>query len=610
MGSTDVNPSIAWPLAGGLIIFVGLMVLRPRMTRCQQQLSGYVTRPRDDSIRHTLLALGSTILRVLPWPVLVLSLGAIFPAGGSIVEAGLREVCYALAVLLFVFQGARVLLEPGGIAGIHFGWTPQTITRAHHQAGWILRWWLPLALAAAFIHSITPDTGDAIVPRVALLGASLMLVIHLLRGQARHSGADGQRWYQGPRNWIRLALLGTFGFQAIANVLGLVFTVAVIWRTLFHTVWVGSFFLLLYAVLTRWLRVARRRLRLQERRAAKDETQVSIEGGTIEVEQADLGDISAETLQLVNMGVFVAAAAAMLLIWEPLLPAFDAFTRVTLWTSTAFVEGEAVVSEITLATLVRVLLLAGLTLFAAKKLPALVELVLRSRTGLSPSTRYTAGTLLNYVIVGAGIVAALSELGLQWSQLQWLVAALGVGIGFGLQEIVANFISGVIILFERPVRVGDIVTIGDKDGTVTKIRIRATTIRDWDGKELLVPNKEFITGRVVNWTLSDTQTRLVIPVGIAYGSDVDLAMKTLEDVIRSHTRVLMEPAPSVVFLGFGDNSLNLVGAASWRHRISSEDPLGVAHGDQRGLQRGWHRHRVPSARPAPRQREPDPNHAR
>ena len=133
----------------------------------------------------------------------------------------------------------------------------------------------------------------------------------------------------------------------------------------------------------------------------------------------------------------------------------------------------------------------------------------------------------SYVIVGTGIVAALATLGLKWSQLQWLVAALGVGIGFGLQEIIANFISGLIILFERPIRVGDVVTVGDKDGTVTKIRIRATTILDFDGKELLVPNKEFITGRLLNWTLSDSNVRLVIPVGIAYGSDVEEALRIL-----------------------------------------------------------------------------------
>jgi potassium efflux system protein len=111
-------------------------------------------------------------------------------------------------------------------------------------------------------------------------------------------------------------------------------------------------------------------------------------------------------------------------------------------------------------------ILASLTIYGARKLPALIDLVLRSRTSVSASARYTVSALVNYVIVGGGIVAGLSALGLQWSQLQWLVAALGVGIGFGLQEIIANFISGLIILFERPIRVGDFVSTGGSDGFV------------------------------------------------------------------------------------------------------------------------------------------------
>ena len=161
------------------------------------------------------------------------------------------------------------------------------------------------------------------------------------------------------------------------------------------------------------------------------------------------------------------------------------------------------------------------------------------------------------MIIGTGTVAAFSALGVQWSQLQWLVAALGVGIGFGLQEIIANFISGLIILFERPIRVGDVISTGGNDGVVTRIRIRATTICDWDGKELLVPNKEFITGRLLNWSLSDPKVRLVLPVGIAYGSDVELAIKTLYNIVGAHSRVVDDPPPQIVFESFGDNALML-----------------------------------------------------
>ena len=142
--------------------------------------------------------------------------------------------------------------------------------------------------------------------------------------------------------------------------------------------------------------------------------------------------------------------------------------------------------------------------------------------------------------------------------MQWLVAALGVGIGFGLQEIIANFISGLIILFERPIRVGDLVTVGDSSGEVIRIRIRATTIRDFDGKELLVPNKEFVTSRLLNWTLSNTDIRMSLEVGIAYGSDVRKAVAILEDIVANHEMILDKPEPDVLFREFGDNSLNLI----------------------------------------------------
>ncbi|KPJ90908.1 MAG: potassium transporter, partial [Gammaproteobacteria bacterium SG8_11] len=131
-------------------------------------------------------------------------------------------------------------------------------------------------------------------------------------------------------------------------------------------------------------------------------------------------------------------------------------------------------------------------------------------------------------------------------------------IGFGLQEIVANFISGIIILFERPIRVGDVVTVGDTTGQVTRIRIRATTIRNWDKQELLVPNKEFITGRLLNWSLSDQLNRIVVNVGVAYGSDVALALKLLHEAATENPKIVSDPKPIVTFEGFGDNSLNLV----------------------------------------------------
>ena len=185
-----------------------------------------------------------------------------------------------------------------------------------------------------------------------------------------------------------------------------------------------------------------------------------------------------------------------------------------------------------------------------------MEIAILQRLTLQPGSRYAINTLTRYIVVTIGLISVLNIIGWNWSQIQWLVAALSVGLGFGLQEIVANFVSGLIILFERPIRVGDTVTVGALSGKVSRVRIRATTITDWDRKEIIVPNKAFITEQVVNWTLADPITRVVVPVGISYGSDVELAQKVMEDTLHALPLVLDEPEPRVFFIGFGDSSLD------------------------------------------------------
>ncbi len=131
-----------------------------------------------------------------------------------------------------------------------------------------------------------------------------------------------------------------------------------------------------------------------------------------------------------------------------------------------------------------------------------------------------------------------------------------MGLGFGLQEIFANFISGLIILFERPVRIGDVVTIGNLSGTVSRIRIRATTITDFDRKDIIVPNKTFITGQLINWSLSDTVTRVTVKVGVGYGSDLEQVKALLYKAAQANPRVLKDPEPQVFFLNFGESTLD------------------------------------------------------
>ncbi|MGZ8904007.1 MAG: mechanosensitive ion channel domain-containing protein, partial [Methylobacter sp.] len=220
------------------------------------------------------------------------------------------------------------------------------------------------------------------------------------------------------------------------------------------------------------------------------------------------------------------------------------------------IDNQEISKPITLTNL----LLAGLYAFIAvvcvRNFSGIMELFVFRRWSIAPGSRYAVNQLAKYILITIGFIAVANELGGSWSKVQWLVAALSVGLGFGLQEIFANLVSGIILLFERPIRVGDVVTIGDISGKVSRIQMRATTLIDGDQKDLIVPNKTFITSQLVNWTLTDTITRVVIPIGIAYGSDVELAQKVIIDTVRSTPLVLAEPEPSAWFTGFGDSSLS------------------------------------------------------
>ncbi|WVM87761.1 mechanosensitive ion channel [Halopseudomonas pachastrellae] len=194
--------------------------------------------------------------------------------------------------------------------------------------------------------------------------------------------------------------------------------------------------------------------------------------------------------------------------------------------------GEAV--PISVGDILGALVTVILTLTLARNLPGLLEILVLSRLELRQGSSYAITTLLSYVIVGFGLVSVTVN---PWRQLgQAAVAGRRARccLGFGLQEIFANFISGLIILFERPVRIGDVVTIGPLSGTINRIRIRATTITDFDRKEIIVPNKNFVTEQIINWSLQDTITRVIIKVGVAYGSDVALVRKLLMQIAQNN----------------------------------------------------------------------------
>jgi small-conductance mechanosensitive channel len=201
-----------------------------------------------------------------------------------------------------------------------------------------------------------------------------------------------------------------------------------------------------------------------------------------------------------------------------------------------------------------------LTLWLAHLLSAFLRFALEEevypRIGLARGLSYALSSLLNYGVLTLGVMAGLAVLGLDLTKLTVLAGAFGVGIGFGLQSMVNNFVSGLILLFERPIHVGDTIEAGDILGNVRRIGIRASTVRTWQGAEIVVPNAQLITERVTNWTLSDRQRRIDLPVGVNYAANPKTVMDMLEAVARAHPRVLRQPAPQAFFTGFGDSSIN------------------------------------------------------
>ncbi|MDX2436849.1 MAG: mechanosensitive ion channel [Acidobacteriota bacterium] len=205
------------------------------------------------------------------------------------------------------------------------------------------------------------------------------------------------------------------------------------------------------------------------------------------------------------------------------------------------------------------LLIFGFTIWLSFKVAAFIEFMLNvdflPRVDLPKGVPETISRLTRYVVIAVGAVIASAAAGFDISKITIIIGALGVGIGFGLQNIVNNFVSGLILLFERPIRIGDTLDIGNSGGTVEKIGMRASIVSTWEGAEVVVPNADLISEKVTNWTLTHSRRRMTIPVGVAYGTDPENAAQLILGVATGHKHVDAHPAPVCLFQGFGDSAL-------------------------------------------------------
>jgi potassium efflux system protein len=461
------------------------------------------------------------------------------------------------AEVLYFLQVFRVLIIPKGLAAVHLHWSATNLQRLRLE----LRWFMGVFLPIYFIGSIAvfSDFGSVggglgRISIMALLIAIAVIFFRLLRPRqgivcgflARYPASFLTRFHHF---WFALVLALPLGMAAL-TLSGYVFSSGMLFGRLYRTVGLISVLVIFYFLAVRWVLIAFSRKESSKTLSTNDRIQLEKPG-------IDNTTLNEESNKLISNVIAVAGVFGLWFIWSDVLPALGILNNIALWYYTDMVSGVAQKLPVTLGDACLAIIIVFLTFGGLKHFSAFFEIILRQLSSVRPGTRYAIITLSSYAVLAIGTAFAFGLLGGSWKEIQWIFAALGVGIGFGLQEIVANFICGLIILFERPVQIGDIVTIGDVDGTISRIQIRATTVTTFDKKELLVPNKEFITGRLTNWTLSDQMTRVIVSVQIAYGSDLQKTMSIMSKAAEEHIWVLKSPAPFVTIEGFIDNKLKL-----------------------------------------------------
>ena len=546
-------------------VILTLLLVRRRLIRSLEHSGKRIRRISTDRYVHTLRALLDSVLLAAPIPLLLAALawGLDEDPSGSTWVRGLSFGLVWSALFLAGVQTLREIARPEGLGVAHFGWKPGAAATLRRGLLWLAILYVPAELLASttffeessrYFDSLGRLTFMLALLWVAVVFAWLfsprtgMLADHLEAHPKQLLSRTRGLWYP--------AAVGVPLVLVIMAGLGYVFTAFSLSFLVHGTLRIISLGVIVYGLAIRWFMMRERRIALEEalaaRRARRDAAEKTAEDASEEIvaveqaeEELDLASIGRQTRRLLKSLSVVGVTVAIWLLWSTRLP-ID--------------ETNALVSHggLTLLACLRLVLITAVAATIVRNLPGLLDLAGLRKTGLDPGTRYAVAAICQYLVIALAALMAFQALDLDWAQFGWIAAALSVGLGFGLQEIVANFVCGIILLFERPIRVGDVVTVENVTGTVSRIRMRATTITNWDRQDFVVPNKSIVTGSLINWTLTNSVNRITIPVGVAYGSDTARSLSLLDEIARDHPLILDDPAPLISFEGFGDSTLDLV----------------------------------------------------
>ncbi|WP_454905243.1 mechanosensitive channel MscK [Aggregatibacter sp.] len=551
-------------LIGG-IIFRFKTLIKQRLATINSEINTL----RSDSQWHTPMALLLTAIIALPstlWFLAVCQLLGFFFVRNP---AEFWQWSLSMAAYWWFFSFVLALLRPNGISVRHFGFSQDEAEKLRAVTKRIIVAVVLLLNTSVFSNVMDSGLANDVLGELNTMVA-LIFCIAIIAPRFRKASKTLGQTNRDHRDELVLKIvrillqLVPVGLIVLVA-LGYYYTALNLINHMINTYIAWVIWSLVRYTLYRAITVSSRRLayrRLQEKRQQKaaELNDGSPSDDVVVVSEQEEGmavnQVRGQLLRFADLFIWTALFAIFYYVWSDLVTVASYLRDITLWQQTTTTEAGVVTESISLFNLLVALVIIGITYILVRNLPGILEVLIFSRVKLSQGTPYTINTLLTYTLVAIGSAWAFATLGMSWSKLQWLFAALSVGLGFGMQEIFANFVSGIILLFERPIRVGDTITINGVTGTVAKIRIRAITIIDPDRKEVIVPNKSFVTGQVTNWALSNTITRVVISIGVAYGSDLELVRRLLLQAAAEQTNIMKDPEPRALFLSFGASTLD------------------------------------------------------
>lgn len=536
-----------------------------------ERSSKCIGKVNQDNFSITFYNICSSILISIPIPILWAIIGHhLSHAWPYSIIIAIGEGINSTIFILWIFILTAYLASSKGLFIVHFGWPKKRIQQVFSSNYF---WSASIIILLIVILTICSNYNNREFSNTLGRLCFILLCIYLtfITNKLKRSGFPlylNKR--DSSKNIINHILWSIMLFSpsiaAIACAAGYLFSAQVLLSRLETSLFIWSVLLVVYYIIRRWMLIQRKRIafnRAKKRSTARLQSKnynelILHKQFTSEIEHSfslekdrknlDLNTISVKSLQLIRSIIILIALLLTALLWSELYSAFSFLENITLWDVTSTIKGAENIQPITLKIFLTMIVVITITTIMVRNLPAFLELTLLQHLHLNPGTGYAITTLTKYTLMLLGGLIGLSLIGIEWVKIQWLIAALGVGLGFGLQEIFANFISGLMILFEKPIRIGDTITIHDITGNVTYINTRATIITNWDHKEVIVPNKEFITKKFTNWSLLNTITRIVLTVPIPFQIDIQKITHALIEIIQNSPLSLDKPKPEVYLI--------------------------------------------------------------